>query len=134
MNRKEFLGAVAASAAAAGATSLPLPRQRARARTRRARHVDTVLYRGPFRLNEHVAEILTTSPGLCQTTHRKLACRYADGEVVYLGRTVVPEHRCLVGEVVRTQAGPLRVHFWAIADPGDYDTPLDIAAHIEGRA
>ena len=44
-------------------------------------------------------------------------------------RCQVPAHRKLVGEIVRTQAGAIRVHCWTAADPERYtrnDEPMAI--------
>jgi hypothetical protein len=41
----------------------------------------------------------------------------ADGETVWVFRAAIPEHRGMVGEVVRTSAGGFRVHCLAAARP-----------------
>jgi hypothetical protein len=74
-----------------------------------------------------VAAILVEHPGLVLTTSgRHPAMRYVDSGTVYLLRSRVPDHRGMVGEIVRTQAGTIRVHCWSAADPGEYREPSAI--------
>jgi hypothetical protein len=53
---------------------------------------------------------------------------------VYLFRCRIPDHRGMVGEIVRTPLGRLRVHCWSAADPGGYNEPAIIAERKAGRA
>lgn len=95
------------------------------ARNRRTRHQDTRLYHGPFLVPERVAAVLTAHPGIKRTTHRHLAMRYVDEGVVYLLRCQVPASRAVLGEIVRTVAGAIRVHGWSAASSAR-EEPLEI--------
>jgi len=60
---------------------------------------------------------LSEPEALLRTGHRHLVLRYSDGETVWVFRAAIPEHRGMVGEVVRTSAGGFRVHCLAAARP-----------------
>ena len=81
-------------------------------RNRRSKHRDTVLFHGAMSMPEEVLAAAYKSPVL-RTTHRKLAVKVVHEGVVYLLRVV--GGRDYVGEIVRTQAGFVRVHCWALA-------------------
>ncbi len=119
VERREFFQSLIAG----GATVKVRPERR----NARAHHRDEIVYRGPFSVPAHVAAIVAEHPGLVQTTSgRHVAMRYSDHGTVYLFRCRVPEHRAMVGEIVRTPAGAIRVHAWSAADLGGYSEPLQI--------
>lgn len=95
-------------------------RQRPLSRNRLAHHVNSLLFRGPMTIPEGVADAVAVS-AVYRTTQRKLVLRHVtpDG-TVWLFRTAVPEHRCLIGEIVRCPDKRYRVHCWTIAEPGAY--------------
>ena len=52
--------------------------------------------------------------------------RYAEPDgTVYVFRCQIPEHRGMVGEIVRTPLGRMRVHCWSAANPGEYREPQE---------
>lgn len=105
-------------------------------RNQRAHHHDVVLYRGPLMVPAHVAVAVADHPALARTTSRHIVMRYTDGSgaavMLYRFRGRVPDHRGMIGEVVRTLDGSIRVHAWNAADPGVYLEPLQILAREEG--
>jgi hypothetical protein len=91
----------------------------------------TKIYRGPMVIPIHVAEAVRESPGLVGTevtTHvtRKLVGRYADSQGTYRFRCMIPSSRQMVGEIVLTRDGHVRVHCWSCATLGDYPEPEEI--------
>lgn len=105
--------------------------QRVRSKNRRVHHRDTVLYHGPMTIPAHVAECVRESPELARSTCRHLLARYADADgIIYRFRCRVPDHRGMVGEIVRTQANAVRLHCWSAAKLGEYREPTDIVAPI----
>ena len=109
MERREFFKSLIAG----GATARIRPERR----NERKHHTGEIMYRGPLTIPERVSAIVAEHPGLCRTTSRHLVMRYVDRGTVYLFRARVPEHRAMVGEIVRTFTGALRVHAWSAADP-----------------
>lgn len=100
---------------------------------------DIRLYHGPMEIPAHVAEAVREDPSLYRPKggHRggaHLLSRYAEADgTVYLFRCQIPAHRGMVGEIVRTPLGPLRVHCWTAADPANYDEPAIIAERKASR-
>ena len=101
-----------------------------RGRNRRAHHEGDVLYRGPFIVPDHIAEIVRESPELYRTTHRHLTARYVGiDSTVWLFRCRIPTSRAMVGEIVLTPEGRYRVHAWSTASPSDtYRTVEELIA------
>ena len=122
MERREFFKSLIAGGA--------IPRKN----RKHVQHTDAVLYRGPMTIPAHVYEAVREDPCLCHATGRPghgrkghLVSRYAEADAtVYLFRCQIPASRQMVGEVVRTELGRLRVHCWTAASPGNYDEPLAI--------
>ena len=76
----------------------------------------------------HVYEAVREDPTPHRSTGRgaHLVSRYAEADgTVWLFRCQIPEHRGMVGEIVRTPLGRTRVHCWSAADPGAYKTPTE---------
>ena len=99
---------------------------------------DVRVYHGPMSIPPHVAEAIRHDPAphrpTGQGTH--LISRYAEPDAtVWLFRCQIPSHRGMVGEVVRTPLGRIRVHCWSAAIPGEYREPAEIieckAARLE---
>lgn len=101
----------------------------------RGHHADNErLYHGPFFVPADVAEAIREDGSLYRTARRpqydvtgevkrecggKLASRYVDGDgCTWVGKCPIPESRTVVGEIVRTGEGRIRVHWWAAATPG----------------
>ena len=102
---------------------------------------DIRIYHGPMTIPPHVAETVREDPSLYR---RKSGCRggghllmrYVEPDgTVYLFRTRIPEHRGMVGEIVRTPiSGRFRVHCWSAARLGEYRSPQDIIGGFQGAA
>ncbi len=125
MERREFFKGLIAS----GATV----REREHGRNRRARHVDNRIYHGPMLIPERVAAIIAAHPAIKRTTHRHLVSRYAEGNFVWIFRCQIPASLAMVGEIVSTSEGKIRVHCWSAATPADtYCTPKQLLQmHLE---
>lgn len=123
MERRDFFK----SLIAAGATV----KERKKHRNRRSRHESERIYHGPMAIPERIALIIAEHPAIKRTTHRHIVSRYAgdlDGWV-WLFRCQIPAHRLMVGEIIRTTEGKIRVHCWSSADPERYtrgDDPQQI--------
>ena len=94
------------------------------------------LYHGPMEIPTDVAEAIRESPDLSRTRHtggvgRGLCARYTDADGVrWRMLSAIGESRQMVGEIVRTAEGAIRVHCWTIARPGEYrDARAIIARH-----
>jgi hypothetical protein len=101
-------------------------------RNRREHHQDERIYCGPMAIPERIAGIIAEHPGIKRTTDRHLVSRYAEGEWTWVFRAPIPEHRLMVGEIVRTWCGHIRIHCWSTADPERYtrgDEPAAIVAN-----
>ena len=97
------------------------------------RHTDdNVIYHGPMLIPERVAAIVAEHPAIKRSNRTShLVSRYAENSWTWLFRCQIPEHRKMVGEIVRTPAGAIRVHCWSTADPERYtrnDEPTTILA------
>lgn len=109
--------------------------QREQHRNRRVHHAGERIYHGPMEVPARIAGIIADHPVLKMTTHRQLVSRYAgdaDGWV-WLFRCQIPEHRLMVGEIVRTPEGRIRVHCWHAADPERYTAHREPAQIVEPR-
>lgn len=108
--------------------------QRPQARNRREHHTDTKVYHGPLLVPAHIAEAVRESPDLARSTCRHLVARYADPDgTVWRFRCRVPDHRAMVGEIVLTCDGAIRIHCWSAADPGSYREPGEIMERWRGE-
>ena len=99
---------------------------------------DVRLYHGPMAIPERIAEAIWEDPTLHRATGRgtHLVSRFAELDgAVWLFRCGVPSHRGMLGEIVRTPLGRVRVHCWSAALPGKYREPSEIieckAARLE---
>lgn len=101
-----------------------------RARSRKPLHLDTQLYHGPVVIPDYVAEQVRESPDLHRTAARHLAARLntPDG-TVWLFRARIPASRVMLGEVVRTLSGRIRIHLWATARLGGQTIEEILARH-----
>lgn len=130
MERREFFKSLVAG----GATVA----ERTERRNRRAHHHDEIVYHGPMLIPERVALIVAEHPAIKRTTHGShLVSRYAENGWTWLFRCQVPTHRKMVGEIVRTPVGDIRVHCWSAADPERYtrnDEPVAIVTAKTARA
>lgn len=108
-DRREFFRSLIAGGAVVS--------QRPERRNRRAHHTNDVVYSGPLIVPERVAAIVAEHPAIKRTTHQHLVSRYAEAGYTWLFRCQVPAHRAMVGEVVQTPEGAIRVHCWSAADP-----------------
>ena len=124
MERREFFKSLIAGGATVS--------ERTERRNRREHHRDEIMYHGPMLIPERVAAIVAEHPAIKRTTHgAHLVSRYSETGWTWLFRCQVPAHRKLVGEIVRTPAGGIRVHCWSAADPERYtrnDEPTTILA------
>jgi len=111
MDRRDFFRSLIAG----GATVKERPARR----NRRAHHEATRLYHGPMLIPAYIANIVASHPGLAKTTHGHLVSRYADAMHTWLFRCQIPDSRAMVGEILRTPEGKLRVHCWSAARPVD---------------
>lgn len=121
MERRDFFKSLIAGGAA--------PKVRERGKNNRAHHKQDVVYHGPMTIPVEVAEIIATHPGLCRTTHRHLVSRYSQNGRTWIFRCQIPKHRAMVGEIIRTPEGKLRIHCWSAARLSDtYRSPDQIIA------
>lgn len=121
MERREFFRSLIAGGATVS--------QRPERRNRRVHHEGTKLYHGPLLIPEYVAGIVAAHPAIKRTTHGgHLVSRYADAAYTWLFRCQIPESRAMVGEIVCTPEGKLRIHCWSAARPGEYREPAEIVA------
>jgi hypothetical protein len=124
MERREFFKTLVAGGATAA--------ERTEQRNRRAHHHDEIVYHGPMLIPERVAIIVAEHPAIKRTTNGgHLVSRYAEDGWTWLFRCQIPAHRKMVGEIVKTPAGAIRVHCWSAADPARYtrdDEPATIMA------
>ena len=109
MERREFFKSLIA-----GGASM---RERPRAKNRRAHHTGERLYHGPMEIPEDIVRIIAAHPAIKKTTCRHLVSRYANTGWVWLFRCQIPESRQMVGEIIRTPEGKIRVHCWSAARP-----------------
>lgn len=109
MDRRSFFQSLIAGGAAVT--------ERPEHKNRKAHHQNEVLFHGPIEIPERVVNIVAEHPAIKRTTHRKLVSRYAENNWVWLFRCQIPESRQMVGEVVRTPEGKIRVHCWSAARP-----------------
>lgn len=83
---------------------------------------DERLYHGPFFVPVDVVEAIREDGSLYKSRTRGqsgLRTRYVDGDsVTWIGKCQIPGSRAVVGEIVRTGDGRVRVHYWAAATPG----------------
>ncbi len=108
MQRRDFFAALASTGAA--------PKAWAQKKNKLKHHAGERLYHGPMLIPAHVAETVRESPEVYRTTHRHPVLRYVDSDqTVYLLRSRVPESRAMIGEIVRTPEGRVRVHCWSAA-------------------
>jgi hypothetical protein len=111
--------------------------ERKERRNHRAHHEGTRLYHGPMLIPAYIAGIIAEHPALKRTTNgRHLVSRYADATHTWLFRCQIPAHCLMVGEIVRTPEGKIRVHCWSAADPERYtrgDEPGVIIAAKEAK-
>ena len=101
-------------------------------------HTDDVrIYHGPMQVPLYVVEAISADPTPHRATGRgtHLVSRYAEPDAtVWVFRCQFPVHRGMVGEIVRTPLGRIRVHCWASAQPSDrYETPLKIIERMARR-
>jgi hypothetical protein len=82
---------------------------------------------------ERVALIVAEHPAIKRTTHSHLVSRYAENGWTWLFRCQIPAHRKMVGEIVRTPAGDIRVHCWSAADPERYTRNDEPTAILHAR-
>lgn len=113
MERRDFFKSLVAG----GATIKVRPERK----NQRAHHQGERIYHGPMEIPERVVSAVAQSPALAKTTHRHLISRYTDGEGwEWRFRSQIPEHRLMVGEIIRTPEGNVCVHCWASADLDRY--------------
>lgn len=110
--------------------------QRPENKNRRAHHQGERLHHGPIEIPERIVAIVAAHPGLKRSTHRHLVSRYAENEWVWLFRCQIPESRQMVGEIIRTPEGKIRVHCWSAAnsDGRVIQTPADIVSRCEEKS
>lgn len=122
MERRDFFRSLIAG----GATL----NQRPEGKNRRAHHQNERLYHGPLEIPERIVDIVAEHPGIKRTTHRHLVSRYAENNWVWLFRCKIPASRQMVGEVVRTPEGKIRMHCWSAASTDErlVRTPEEIVA------
>lgn len=120
MERREFFQSLIAAGA-------PVRKTR-----KHVRHEgDIRLYHGPMTIPEHVYEAVREDPTPHRATGRgtHLVSRYAEADAtVWLFRCQIPASRQMVGEIMRTPLGRIRVHCWSAARPGEYRTPGELLA------
>lgn len=121
MERREFFQSLIAGGASV--------KSRREGRNRRAHHQNERVYHGPMAIPERIAAIVADHPGLKRTTDRHLVSRYAEEGWTWLFRCQIPASRQMVGEIVRTPEGKMRVHCWSAAR----DTSAEEPAVIVGR-
>ena len=126
MERRQFFQSLIAGGAAVGS--------RPEGRNRRAHHQGERLYHGPMGIPERIAAIVAEFPGLKRTTSRHLVSRYAEAGWVWLFRCQIPASRQMVGEIVRTPEGSIRVHCWSAARDTACDEPAAIIERKGARA
>ena len=126
-DRRHFLQSLIAGGAAVRKTRKHIRHQQ-----------DVRLYHGPMEIPAHVAEAVREDPTPHRSTGRgaHLVSRYAEADgAVWLFRCQIPSHRGMLGEIVRTPLGRVRVHCWSAALPGKYREPSEIieckAARLE---
>lgn len=128
--RESFVGLFAAPTIATGLSGKPLKHRKA------DKAPNTLIYRGPIEIPSHVAEAIRECPDLAKSRGgaNKLVSRYTDADgILYRGRCPIPAHRGVVGEIVSTAEGIVRVHWWAAATPAPtYRTPADLIARRNG--
>ena len=120
MERREFFRSLIAAGAVPRKTRKRVPQSHAG---------DIRLYHGPMTIPPHVYEAVREDPTPHRATGRgsHLVSRFADPDAtVWLFRCQIPEHRGMVGEIVRTPIGRIRVHCWSAATPGGYRTPAEL--------
>lgn len=110
-----------------------VPKQRAERRNRRAHHANERAYHGPMQIPARIALIVAEHPTIKRTTDRHLVSRYAEGGWTWIFRCQIPESRAMIGEIVRTPEGNIRVHCWSAARPGEYRTPDSLLANNPAR-
>jgi hypothetical protein len=108
MTRRESLRALISGGAAY--------RERPARKGARAHHQDTQVYHGPLTLPVEIVEALARAP-VFRTTSKHPALRVQRDGITYLLRTA-PSGVDYVGEVIRTEAGPYRVHAWTVSLAG----------------
>ena len=87
------------------------------------------IYHGPMTIPPHVADAVREDPTPHRATGRgtHLVSRYAEpNATIWLFRCQIPTHRGMVGEIICTPLGRLRVHCWSAALPGEYLEPAEI--------
>lgn len=112
MERREFFRSLIAG----GATVQEWPERK----NARKHHEGNRLYHGPLEIPGRIVGIIDNHPGIKRTTDRHLVSRYAEADWTWIFRCQIPAHRLMIGEVVRTPEGKIRVHCWSAADPGRY--------------
>jgi len=121
MERREFFQSLIA-----GGATICKNRKRVTPRHRQ----DVQIYHGPMQIPPHVYEAVREDPTPHRATGRgtHLVSRYAEqGGTVWLFRCQIPESRAMVGEIVRTPEGNLRIHCWSAARHGYiYREPAEI--------
>ena len=121
MERREFFQSLIAGGA--------VVKERPDNRNRRAHHEGTRLYHGPMMIPIDIATIIAEHPALKRSTSRHLVSRYADATHTWLFRCQIPESRAMVGEIVRTPEGKIRIHCWSAARPAEtYREPADLVS------
>lgn len=113
-------------------------RLRMRADAGRIRHAGERVYHGPIFVPENIAAIVAEHPAIKRTTSRHMVMRYSHGGWTWLFRSQIPASRMMVGEIVRTPEGQIRVHLWSAASPhsGAHSarrTPAEILARRATR-
>ena len=111
MERREFFQSLIAGGAAV---------RKNRKRVPRAHAGNTRTYHGPMTIPDHVYEAVREDPSPMRATGRgtHLVSRYAEADgTVYVFRCQIPASRQMVGEIVRTPLGRIRVHCWSAATP-----------------
>lgn len=98
---------------------------------------DVRLYHGPMSIPAYVYEAVREDPSPMRATGRggHLVSRYAEADgTVWIFRSQIPEHRGMVGEIVRTPIGRHRVHCWSSATPADmYREPAAIIERLRAE-
>ena len=79
-------------------------------RNQRHHHQDTLIYKGPIEVPIGALELARRAAPV-KSTHGHSVIRIEHEGVVYVFRRKVAT--CMVGEVVRTMAGAIRVHVWS---------------------
>lgn len=90
--------------------------ERSERRNERKRHKDEIIVHGTIEVPEEVIR-LALQGEFARTTHRHVVVRLKRRGVVWLFRELAASTHYL-GEVVRTEAGPHRVHIFRALPPG----------------